>query len=1128
MRYTRLICRVAREVIEGGAELGVRLSPILLEAAEAAQLIEDAHEIFGRKIHVAAFIPEAEDVSTENICVSGRQGAGEERVAEQATRWRNTIAPEEGEHVLYIAARRHGKAGGLEDTLMPVDEQRLRQGFIDWAQGDGAAALPPGFAEAFISAGIPSRTSARALCEYATAYLTRVEEDPDWALAGELLPALSLPRDTGLNEEDASARLGANVTWASSAAMGERRGVKLRGAEAKALFAALERAIARMSTASASELSGVDLGELETSTLAGRSSSRRKKRSKKKTTASASTTRESSASTSSQAGEEPPSTSSETKKTKKTKKTRRRTSKAQKKAAQARQLSAGFLTPPQPRGGGRAVATSSHAGEPERERSASRGGAEVPRGAMLGGQAPNTPTPTATEDEIARGPVDARVSGVEEPAHAAWTESMQAREFGGVGSLPDGLYELLHASLANPTGEGLRWRVNSGPLRPLLERVSKALEPPEPITPDLGGGGLAALEHWRSKRRELAQALLAGPLNRARFVQVVNAPLLAMGDADLRAKARALVSASAALYRHVSDQADLNRDERARVLELDTIRVDADDGQRLLVLGPLHPLILGQVLARYDALQDAYEASSNIRSVLARSLLQAPVTPPRWPLSDGAELSLSRHDQGITLYESSPVDASDEDVELASELLLRKYLELHPHARVGVTVALKGGSPAPTLEGFARVLEQEEGVNLDAFIEVNTDGIARKRASKLIDAGRVRLRAMPERLDRVKPHLVIQLNPSRLKAEGILTTSDAPGAQYTGGVGALQPTFELVGEGLVTRTSVEGVEGVEEAEALLAITQGRAPQKLFILSEAAARLGAVFPEGTGQELTWQATISASISRRPRQGATLLVYEDVGEDARVAVVTASRRPLVRVLRRALRNIGVEDMRDRVLLSIAESLSFANTKGLISLNYSDTQSLAAALLALWLRVKMVDTRGVVAPIEGVHAATLLGLDEERSQGAFALAAHWYGGKLHVQVGYAALAAPMELTRRGNKLGGDLHTRLGRLLEVTQRALAGGDDLSARAAREAISWLLWPALAAELYQPTALINVLRELERGCEVVFTVRILLPRGHEAIAADASNTLLGAPVEVVGVDVGWMDTLIMNAQGALW
>ena len=1106
MRYTELICRVAKDSIKRGAELGVRLSPMLLEPQEARLLLEDVRGILGDKIHVAAFIPGADELDEPRVYIGD-----EERAAERATRWRNTIHPEQGEHVLYIAARRHGKAGGLEDTLMPIDEQRLRVGFIDWC--GTCELLPPGLGSALQEADIISRTEARALCEYVAAYLARVDATPDWVAAGELLPLLSLPKDTNLSEEDAASRLKANVTWATRAAMGEGRGAKPKSDDAKELLSQLEQAFGRLGDARLAHLAQVNLGELDTYELVER------KRSRKKPVKAL-------------------NEKSLPKVVPKKKTRARKTTKAKKREAQAARLEE----------------TLKVSSPPPRETSTSPRGSgdakELLRGATLGKEAPTRSTSRAPATALAsaapepepRQPTNAAAAGPTLSAHAAreeevlaleetseataWTESMQEREFGGIGQLPHGLYELIYASLATPDGDGLLWRVSSGPLKPLLEQLPKGLEPPEVRELEFEESAGVALEVWRERRRALAQALLAGPSQQAHFVRMVNAPLLVLQDPGLREMAIALMQASADLYNVVADDTRLDVAARARVLELDTMCVEADDGQRLLALSPLHPLPLGQALARYEALLNAHDTSSNIRSVMTRSLLQAPVCPSTWPLSSGGQVSLSQYDQNIIVYESNPADATDEDIEVACELLLLQYFDLHPHARAGMNVLIRGGSPAPVLEGFARALSRASDAHVNAFIHINNDGITRKLASALMEEGRMTLRATPAVEDRLKPHLVIQLNPAAGEGRDRLVSSP-PKAQYTGGVSALQPTFELVGEGLVTRTSVKGVQGVEEAEALLASIKGHAARGYIELSEAAARLSAVFPKSTSQDLTWQAAISAHISRRPRPDASLLIYEDVGDAAHVAVVTSSKRPIIQVLRKAFKRMGSEHLRDSQLEAIATHLSRANNKGLLSLTYTEEQSLAAALLGLWLKVNMVNARGVVAHIEGVHTTTLLGAHDETSAGTFALAAYWRDQRLYLQVGYAALAAPMELKRNSGRLSGRLYTKLSRFLEVLRYALSGGDTLSARAAREALNWLLWPALAAEANPNPGLVHALEQLEGGIEHEITVRILLPADHPAIDPGATNRINDAPIEIVGGDIAWMDHLLMNSQGVL-
>ncbi|MEC9396215.1 MAG: hypothetical protein VX475_01335, partial [Myxococcota bacterium] len=669
-------------------------------------------------------------------------------------------------------------------------------GFVEWCEG--CEALPRGFSEALREAEITTRMEARSLCEYTAAYLERVGDVPDWSLAGELLPILSLPRDTNLSDEDAAARLRANMLWATSAATGEARGVKPKSEEAKDALERIESAFEQLGDARLEQLTGVDLGVLETSELAKGKKPARKKQ--------VTTLNEKALP---KEEKKPP------------KKRTRKTPKAKGLDAQAAVLEKSLSVAPEEASAPRPIASS------EKLVAATFGRAVPPSPASP--LKPKAPSPKATTPAPAPSGGDAPAAG------GAWTEAMQEREFGGVGRLPQGLYELIHASLASPEGEALRWRVSRGPLKPLLEVLPRGLEPPVKQPLELTGSAGVALEAWQRRRGELARALLAGASKQANFVKMINAPLLMLQDDGVRAMAQALVQASADLYNLAAADHGVDASTRARVLALDTMHIEADDGQHLIVLSPLHPLKLGQALARYDALTQAHDTSPNIRSVMTRSLLQAPVCPSSWPLEGGNELSLSQTDQNIIVYESNPADASDADIEIACELLLLQYLDLHPHARVGVNAIIRGGSPGPALEGFASALAKAEGAKLNAFISVNNDGITRRRASAVIEEKRLTLRATPADEARLKPHLVIQLNPSAVGEEALMTSSP-PRAQYTGGVAALMPSFMLVGEGLVTRTSVAGVLGVDETEALLASLRGHARRGFLELAEAAARL----------------------------------------------------------------------------------------------------------------------------------------------------------------------------------------------------------------------------------------------------------------------------------------------------
>ena len=257
MRYLELICHVAGELFDGPARVGVRLCPVHIEPEEALEFVEVAHHILGERVFVAVAVPGAVERESERSCVSSG-----ERAAEVATSWRNRVRTEDGERVLYVSATRLGKAGGLTDVLYALTEDQLREGFARFA-GESSETL--GLVMVNLrEAGVQESTSARALCEFASAVRSA---PPARALeaAGRALPILDLAVDTAL-AEDPVARLKANQRMVSEAARAERkcrRGSPAASRKQRELSSALRaaRGPAR------EQLQRVDLGTVTTAEL---------------------------------------------------------------------------------------------------------------------------------------------------------------------------------------------------------------------------------------------------------------------------------------------------------------------------------------------------------------------------------------------------------------------------------------------------------------------------------------------------------------------------------------------------------------------------------------------------------------------------------------------------------------------------------------------------------------------------------------------------------------------------------------------------------------------------------------------------------------------------------------------
>src|SRR5689334_9480282 len=90
------------------------------------------------------------------------------------------------------------------------------------------------------------------------------------------------------------------------------------------------------------------------------------------------------------------------------------------------------------------------------------------------------------------------------------------------------------------------------------------------------------------------------------------------------------------------------------------------------------------------------------RRLLVRSLTQAPAAPQIWPQGGGkSELHLARPEAGLVVYESEPTGVDDTTLGFIGERLVSQYVQLLPHARLGLRVAISGEGAGPLIEGMA-------------------------------------------------------------------------------------------------------------------------------------------------------------------------------------------------------------------------------------------------------------------------------------------------------------------------------------------------------------------------------------------------------------------------------------------
>lgn len=236
--------------------LGVRLSPLALTAADATLLLEALPERFPL-IRLAVCAPELSFKATSRTF----GGSGEE-VAEHATAWRNQLDIDAGERLVYISARRLGRAGGLQETLLELPEQTLRQS-LETSVSAPEYGLNPQVLAGLRAARVFQTADVAPLCQF----LTAVMAEPELLIeAGRLLPSLQLLSDSRLREAP-EARLRLNAEWVRQAVQRESRATQHLLTGAGRLQAALRQQLLLGERTPEQVLARLDLGQLTTDEL---------------------------------------------------------------------------------------------------------------------------------------------------------------------------------------------------------------------------------------------------------------------------------------------------------------------------------------------------------------------------------------------------------------------------------------------------------------------------------------------------------------------------------------------------------------------------------------------------------------------------------------------------------------------------------------------------------------------------------------------------------------------------------------------------------------------------------------------------------------------------------------------
>lgn len=593
------------------------------------------------------------------------------------------------------------------------------------------------------------------------------------------------------------------------------------------------------------------------------------------------------------------------------------------------------------------------------------------------------------------------------------------------------------------------------------------------------------LAAWRQARAQfVAKASGLRAQSATLSAALVGAMPRLLADADCAAAFEAFARACVALYGAAQDVSERAMRE---VLALDTVAVRDAEGISVRVIGPLHLLWFGQVLERSRLEAEAAALSEPERRALVRGRAAGPTSPSAFPEAEGADLALSRAEDGLIVFERVPEVVERASLVALGSMLVRRYLALAPHASVGCRVAFEGEGAESFIDGVAEYLTANDG---QTSIEVLCERPPALRdgsdALALVSEGRIRLGSIPLRQDglaQARPHIAVRVpsgrpRPSDAEPSAMAVQSMAPA------VSPARTRFELRERSLRIVTSVGGIPHLEAFEALLASARGRQATRAFVLDASGLALRSEVDVNRGASATWHVVIAPSLGSRPPMGAFLLAHERIDERAVCAVLSREVRVAMRAVQDGLAKAGLNEEQPKLLKPIAMRLAKACGGGLLSLRRDNVELLAGALLSLEL-ARRIEGRGVVVPVSGRGYEALTGDDQDGvgMQAAFGMV----DGALRILVGVATLDASLDIDLSVPQVGGAVGARLHAVVSSLQ-ALRG-EDLLARAARDAVGWLVWPTFAGmeASERPSELIAALSDWSSVKDVKIEVHALLP-----------------------------------------
>lgn len=545
---------------------------------------------------------------------------------------------------------------------------------------------------------------------------------------------------------------------------------------------------------------------------------------------------------------------------------------------------------------------------------------------------------------------------------------------------------------------------------------------------------LAALIRGRSRRE---RASLAG---------LVRAPVLALFDSDLHSAAVDVLEASARLLEAaaVKQRPGL----AVEALLRDTVTLKGRAGDCLLLLGPLHPLWLGQALIRHAQVREHLGSLSPAElRVIARAHQQAPAAPQAFVVGGGAEARLAPPAGGLICFEAQPAIATEEVLRDFGERLVEAYIQVHPYARIGVQACLWGARAPALVEGMARHLG--DGRQLEA-LSIACDGIlgdlTESASVTALEGGRLTVTSHTG--EPAASHLEIMVGEP---PEAPLSDEAADPKVFGISTGELKTEFEVFLGGLRARTAVSGVRGVAEVELALAAASRRGAQGCFTVTPRGFELAAVARPTSKLGGTWSVVLGRHLSRKRPSGTNLLAFEDCGGGLQAAVLSSSAGPAGRALRGSLAKIGVSSSSPFAMEGLANQLERLS-RGILTLGEGLSTKLGMLLLhrEMQLQLEGGGARCVVTEVEGHHLRALAAVPEPLLGGVCLGIAEGTPPKL--VIGYTAVDAALPFFRSRGHLGGVLADFLGSFVEALQ-AVSSEQALPARCAQEALSWLLFP---------------------------------------------------------------------------